>query len=490
MSQKAPSVSFHFTTLFSSPDFDGIWRPIIFESNSLRKVLIMQQQEDGSPVSSILEKPMADENGGNSSDPYISVRSLWKVFGRNPERVLQPEFADRDKAFFQNEFGNVVGLRDVNFEVRKGETFVIMGLSGSGKSTLVRCLLRLIEPTSGEIIISGEDITGMTDKELVDFRRAKIAMVFQHYGLMPHRNVLDNAAWGLEVQGVTKEERYERTRKTLEIVGLGGWEDSYPRQLSGGMQQRVGLARALVVNTDILLMDEPFSGLDPLIRRQMQDELLNLQTELQKTIVFITHDLNEALKLGDHIAIMHDGAVAQIGSPEDIVLRPEDEYVGDFTQDVRLESVLTATKVMVGPKATVMGRQGPRAALHTIGESDGDVAWVVDSHEKYVGLLTISSAERALRAGVKRFDEAWDYVDSNYLPVSPVTTFDALIPIAMSSDFPIPVVDAENTLVGEVHRSALAEAIAETSSVDQDYAANAAMNAANAAESGEDAPSQ
>ena len=428
--------------------------------------------------------PADSQNGADENGNYITVKSLWKVFGRNPERVLQPEYADKDKGFFQSEFGNVVGLRDVNFEVKRGETFVIMGLSGSGKSTLVRCLLRLIDPTSGAIVIDGEDITKMNDKELVDFRRAKIAMVFQHYGLLPHRNVLDNASWGLEVQGIEKEERYARTRKALATVGLAGWEQSYPRQLSGGMQQRVGLARALVVDTDILLMDEPFSGLDPLIRRQMQDELLNLQTELQKTIVFITHDLNEALKLGDHIAIMHDGAVAQIGSPEDIVLRPEDEYVGDFTQDVRLESILSANKVMVTPKATLMGRQGPRAALHTIGESDGDVAWVVDSHEKYVGLLSISAAERALRAGVKRFDEAWDYVDREYLPVAPTTTFDALIPIAMSSDFPIPVVDEENTLVGEVHRGALAEALAETSTVDQDYEANAALNAAIAAENG------
>ena len=422
------------------------------------------------------------ENGRNDGGPYISVSSLWKVFGRNPERVMSPEHAEKDKSFFQSEFGNVVGLRDVSFDVKKGETFVVMGLSGSGKSTLVRCLLRLIEPTAGGIVIAGENVTSMTDKDLVDFRRAKIAMVFQHYGLMPHRNVLDNAAWGLEVQGVEKEDRYDRTRKILEIVGLAGWEDAYPRQLSGGMQQRVGLARALVVDTEILLMDEPFSGLDPLIRRQMQDELLNLQTELQKTIVFITHDLNEALKLGDHIAIMHDGVVAQIGSPEDIVLRPEDEYVGDFTQDVRLESVLTASKVMVTPKATVMGRQGPRAALHTIGESDGDVAWVVNGRAQYAGLLSIASAERALRAGVKRFDEAWDYVDRTYLPVSPATTFDSLIPIAMSSDFPIPVVDDRNTLVGEIHRSALAEALAETSTVDQDYAANAAINAAIAAE--------
>ncbi len=430
--------------------------------------------------------PTAEPTPGNGSEPYVSVKSLWKVFGRNPARALEPEYADKDKAFLQSELGNVVGLRNVNFEVRKGETFIVMGLSGSGKSTLVRCLLRLIDPTAGQVIIDGQDIINLSDKELVEFRRAKIAMVFQHYGLMPHRSVLDNAAWGLEIQGVSKEERYERTRRMLTMVGLDGWENSYPRQLSGGMQQRVGLARALVVDTDILLMDEPFSGLDPLIRRQMQDELLNLQSELQKTIVFITHDLNEALKLGDHIAIMHNGEVAQIGSPEDIVLRPEDEYVGDFTQDVRLESVLTAGKVMVSPKATVMGHQGPRAALHTIGQSDGDVAWVVDRHECYVGLLSISNTERALRAGVKRFDEAWQFVDQEYKPVSSTTTFDELIPLAMGSDFPIPVTNNDNVLVGEVHRSALAEALAETSSVDPDYAANAALNAAIAAEADSD----
>ncbi len=428
----------------------------------------------------------AEPAQGSGSEPYILVQSLWKVFGKNPEQVLEPKHAGKDKAFFRSELGNVLALRDVNFEVRKGETFVFMGLSGSGKSTLVRCLLRLIEPTAGEIIIDGADITQMTDKELVDFRRTKIAMVFQHYGLMPHRNVLDNAAWGLEVQGVAKEERYERTRKILSLVGLGGWEDSYPRQLSGGMQQRVGLARALVVNTDILLMDEPFSGLDPLIRRQMQDELLNLQTEFQKTIVFITHDLNEALKLGDHIAIMHDGGIVQIGSPEDIVLHPEDEYVGDFTQDVRLESVLTASKVMVSPKATVMGHQGPRAALHTIGNSDGDVAWVVDRQERYMGLLSITNTEKALRAGVKRFDKAWEFIDQEHQSVSPSTTFDQLIPLAMGTDFPIPVTNADNMLIGEVHRSALAEALAETSSVDSDYASNAALNAASLAENSND----
>ncbi len=416
--------------------------------------------------------------------PYIRVSSVWKVFGKNPERVLDPQYAGRDKSYFQSEMGNVIGLHDVSFEVGRGETFVIMGLSGSGKSTMVRCLIRLIEPTAGEIIIGGRNITDMTDKELMEFRRQNIAMVFQHYGLQPHRNVLDNASWGLEVQGMAKPERYARTKEVLELVGLAGWEESYPRQLSGGMQQRVGLARALAVDTDILLMDEPFSGLDPLIRRQMQDELLRLQDELHKTIVFITHDLNEALKLGDRIAIMHDGQIAQIGSPEDIVLRPEDEYVGDFTQDVRLESVLTASKVMVAPKATVMGHQGPRAALHTIGNSDGDAAWVVDMREHYIGMLTISGAERALRAGVKRIDEAWEYVDLEYQSVPPTTTFDALIPIAMASEYPIPCCDENNVLVGEVYRSALAKALAETSIQNTDYEANAAENAALAEESG------
>ena len=427
-------------------------------------------------------EPQSEPADGGRAGPIIKVDSVWKVFGKNPEQILAPKHADKSKSEIQSELGAVIGLHNVSFEVQRGETFVIMGLSGSGKSTMVRCLIRLIEPTAGSIVIDGNSVMGMSDRELMEFRRSKIAMVFQHYGLMPHRNVLENAAWGLEVQGVPEPERHERTREILKMVGLDGWEASYPRQLSGGMQQRVGLARALVVNTDILLMDEPFSGLDPLIRRQMQDELLRIQEELQKTIVFITHDLNEALKLGDRIAIMHDGRVAQIGSPEDIVLRPEDEYVGDFTQDVRLESVLTASKVMVTPKATVMGHQGPRAALHTIGASDGDAAWIVDRRERYLGLLTITNAQKALRAGVRRIDEAMSYVDREYTAASPATNFDKLIQMAMSSDYPIPITDADNLLVGEVHRSALAEALAETSTADPDYEANAAANVALAAE--------
>ena len=436
-------------------------------------------EETGADIEGL---PLAETTGGDNTAPIIKVESIWKVFGRNPDRALAPQNSAKSKPELQSELGVVVGLHDVSFEVHRGETFVIMGLSGSGKSTMVRCLIRLIEPTAGSIVIEGEDITEMTDRELMEFRRDKIAMVFQHYGLMPHRNVLENASWGLEVQGMSEPERHARAREVLSMVGLEGWEQAYPRQLSGGMQQRVGLARALVVDTDIMLMDEPFSGLDPLIRRQMQDELLRLQDELQKTIVFITHDLNEALKLGSRIAIMQDGRVVQIGSPEDIVLRPEAEYVGDFTQDVRLEGVLTASRVMVPPKATVLGHQGPRAALHTIGASDGDAAWIVDRSQRYIGLLTIARANDALKAGINRLDLGLGYVNQGYETVSPETTFDVLIPMAMTSDYPIPVIDGDNRLVGEIHRSALAEALAETSAADADYEANAVVNAALAAE--------
>lgn len=397
----------------------------------------------------------------DAGDSLIGVDSVWKVFGPNPQRVLDLQYRGRGKSFFQRKFGNVVGLQDVSFRVKRGETFVIMGLSGSGKSTMVRCLIRLIDPTSGEIVIDGENLTGMSDKELMEFRRSKMAMVFQHYGLQPHRNVMDNASWGLEVQGVDRAERYSRTREVLELVGLGGWEESFPSQLSGGMQQRVGLARALAVDTDVLLMDEPFSGLDPLIRHQMQDELLRLQTELRKTIVFITHDLAEAVKLGDRVAIMHDGRVAQIGSAEDIVLRPESAHVAEFTREVRLESILTAKHIMSAPRFTATRRQEPRATLRTIGS--GDVIWVVDRSDKYIGMLSRGNAERAVRDGAQRLEEAWDYIDRDYTRVTADATFDELIPILMASDLPVPCCDSNDVLVGEVHRDDLAEALAGSS---------------------------
>ncbi|KUK31698.1 MAG: Quaternary-amine-transporting ATPase [Thermoanaerobacterales bacterium 50_218] len=238
--------------------------------------------------------------------------------------------------------GAVVAVRNVSFRVKRGEVFVIMGLSGSGKSTLIRCLLRLIEPTSGQVIVDGEDVTAMDEKQLIQFRRNKVAMVFQHYGLLPHRNVLENVAFGLKLRGVSREEREERALKAIEQVGLKGWEKYYPGSLSGGMQQRVGIARALVQDPDILLMDEPFSSLDPLIRREMQDELLKLQESVKKTIIFVTHDLNEALRLGDRMAVMREGVFVQVGKPQDIIIKPADEYVRRFVQDERRMALVAA----------------------------------------------------------------------------------------------------------------------------------------------------
>lgn len=382
----------------------------------------------------------------------IAVRSLWKVFGENAERAMSPEFAQRPKNEIQSELGCVVALHDVDFDVYEGETFVVMGLSGSGKSTLVRCLIRLIEPTSGEIQFFGDDIRKYGSQELLDFRRHKASMVFQHYGLLPHRSVLDNAAWGLEVQGVDRETRYAKAREVLDLVGLKGWEDRFPTELSGGMQQRVGIARALSVDPEVLLMDEPFSGLDPLIRREMQEELIRLQHDLHKTIVFITHDLDEALLLGDRIMIMRDGRVIQTGSPEEIVLNPEDEYVGEFTRDVRRESVLTAEHVMSPPHVVIRGYQGPRAALHAMRQADAPAAIVVDIDRNVLGVLTIEQAVQSAREGVEHVRDCVSEIPT----VSPDTSFEELIPLGMSAEVLVPVTDARGRLLGEIHRADIA----------------------------------
>ena len=270
----------------------------------------------------------------NQRDPQIQVEGLWKIFGNNAERVFEPEYISKSRDDVQNELGAIVGLRDVSFNVEAGKIFVVMGLSGSGKSTLARCLIRIIEATRGKILFDGEDILTYSPKQLREFRRKKIAMVFQHYGLLPHRRVLDNVAFGLEIQDVEKAARYRAAAEAIETVGLGGWENYYPREMSGGMQQRVGIARALAVDPAVLIMDEPFSGLDPLIRRRMQDELISIETQVHKTIVFITHDLNEAIKIGDRVAIMRDGVIVQEGDPREIVTRPADDYVADFVRDV------------------------------------------------------------------------------------------------------------------------------------------------------------
>lgn len=278
--------------------------------------------------------------------PTITVAHLWKVFGPRPERVVGSPLADLSRAELRARTGCLAAVRDVSFDVRPGEVFVVMGLSGSGKSTLVRCLTRLIEPTSGEISIDGEPVRAMNAKRLRDLRRRRVAMVFQHFGLLPHRQVLDNIAYGLEIQGVGRAERHRRAGEMLGLVGLDGHEHQYPDQLSGGMQQRVGLARALATDPAVLLFDEPFSALDPLIRRDMQTEVRRLHAEVGKTLLFITHDLAEALTLGDRIAVMRDGELVQVGTPEDLVGAPADDYVADFVRDVPRSDVLTLRWIM------------------------------------------------------------------------------------------------------------------------------------------------
>ena len=382
----------------------------------------------------------------------IEVDGVWKVFGSRPERALQPENESKSRAEIQEELGLVVGLRDVSFTVDPGEIFVVMGLSGSGKSTLVRCLIRLIEATKGQVRFDGEDILTYSPEQMMEFRRSKVAMVFQHYALLPHRQVLDNVAYGLEIRGMDKADRHKEATKAIETVGLKGWEDYYPSEMSGGMQQRVGLARALAVNPDVLLMDEPFSGLDPLIRREMQDELVSLQSELRKTIVFITHDLNEALKLGDRIAIMRDGEIIQEGSPEEIVTLPSDEYVTEFVRDVSRGKVIQAKAIMREPDVVVHEWQGPRAALHIMDSHGIDEVFLIARDSTLRGILTEEQMDALASQGVKSLERV---EVTPALTTSPETYIEDIIPIAAQSRHPVAVVADNGSLLGEIRRGAL-----------------------------------
>ncbi len=280
------------------------------------------------------------------SSVCLRIDGVWKVFGNRPKRALALADDGATRSEILSETGHTIGVRDVTFDVSYGETFVVMGLSGSGKSTLLRCVAQLIATTRGSITLEGSELTTMSETELREVRRKKLSMVFQHFGLFPHRRVIDNVAYGLEVQGVSRSSRYETANEILTLVGLEGWGDHYPQQLSGGMQQRVGLARALAVDPAVLFFDEPFSALDPLIRRDMQDELLRLQGEMNRTIVFVTHDFDEAIKLGDRIAIMKDGEFDQVGTAEELIADPATDYVREFTKDVSRSKVLTVSSVM------------------------------------------------------------------------------------------------------------------------------------------------
>ena len=383
----------------------------------------------------------------------MTVRGLWKIYGENPEKVMEPEHLAKSKSEILEELGNVVALQDVSFDVPSGKTLVVMGLSGSGKSTLIRCLIRLIEPVAGEIEVEGEDILQYTEKELTRFHRSKTAMVFQHFGLMPHRNVASNIRWGLEVRDLPPDEVDARTAEAIEQVGLVGWERAYPRELSGGMQQRVGLARALAVDPDILLMDEPFSGLDPLIRTQMQDELLRLQSELHKTIIFITHDLNEALKLGDRIVIMRDGRVIQNSVPKDIVLNPNDDYVAEFTRNVQAAEVLTAGTVATQPKTKFLSGTSAEDAMRDMDSHASAVGFIVGTDGEYLGAV-----ERSALNNVSV--DIIDLISTNITCVDEHTPFKVILPEMIVHHNPIAVVDESGRLIGEVLPETVANQLA------------------------------
>ncbi|MCG0239490.1 MAG: glycine betaine/L-proline ABC transporter ATP-binding protein [Firmicutes bacterium] len=387
----------------------------------------------------------------------IEVRGLTKIFGPQPQRALALLEQGLSKEEVMAKTGHSVGLYNVSLSIGEGEIFVIMGLSGSGKSTLIRCLNRLVEPTAGEIWLRGQNLLELDERGLRALRQRTMSMVFQRFGLLPHRTVLENVAYGLEVQKVPRREREERALRWLEVVGLKGWEKAYPRQLSGGMQQRVGIARALCTDPEILLMDEPFSALDPLIRREMQDELLALQSRLNKTIVFITHDLDEALRLGNRIAILRDGQVVQVGTPEEILSNPADDYVAEFTRDVNRSRVLTARSAMYKPRAVVVERGGPWAALRVMEEQALSSVFVVDGEQRFVGLVTVEAAVAAAQKGLTDLRE----LAIREVPTAaPDTYLEDLIPVAAHSKWPIAVLDGAGRLVGVIPRVAVLRALA------------------------------
>lgn len=397
------------------------------------------------------------------SDPYdtgraiLQVKSLTKIFGPQPARAMELLDQGNTKEEILKITGSTVGVNQASFEVQRGEIFVIMGLSGSGKSTLLRCLNRLIEPTSGEIYVEGQEITRLPEKELRQIRQKHISMVFQHFALFPHRTVLDNVAYGLEVQRIPKSQRRQQAQEALELVGLGEWAHHYPSQLSGGMQQRVGLARAFCNNPSILLMDEAFSALDPLIREEMQDELLHLQSQMNKSIVFITHDLNEALKLGDRIALMRDGSIVQIGTPEEIVSKPADEYVARFVRGVDITRVLTAQDLMKKPEPTVTPKDGPRVALRRMREKGISSIFVVERNRKLIGLVTADDAYQGAARGETNLS---NLMTQDFERVSPDAHVEEILPVVANARAPVAVVDSESRLAGVIVRGSVLEALA------------------------------
>ncbi|MGE7604663.1 quaternary amine ABC transporter ATP-binding protein [Peribacillus sp. NPDC097675] len=387
--------------------------------------------------------------------PYVEVRNVSKIFGKSPKAATDLLKQGKTKKEILKETGQTVGVNNVNFEIYPGEIFVIMGLSGSGKSTLIRMFNRLIDPTLGEILIENEDIVKMNAARLRKVRQQKISMVFQNFALFPHKTILENAEYGLEIQKVDSKVRHEKAMSALEAVGLKGYEEQYPSQLSGGMQQRVGLARALASDTDVLLMDEAFSALDPLIRKDMQDELLEIQEQYKKTIIFITHDLDEALRIGDRIALMKDGSVIQLGTPEQIMMNPANEFVEKFVEDVDLSKVLTASHVMKRPEKIAVDR-GPRVALEIMRKQGYSSIFVVDRKQTLLGAVSAEQARQAL----SNDQTISEVMSSDILTVPEDELLVNLMDDMATSSLPISVIDDKRRLKGIIVRGAVIGALA------------------------------
>lgn len=387
----------------------------------------------------------------------ISIQNLYKIFGSSPKEALKLVKSGKSKEEIYDSTGMTVGVQSASFDVEAGEIFVVMGLSGSGKSTLVRMINRLIEPTDGAVIIDGENVTTMTEQELVKFRRKKMSMVFQSFALMPHMSVVDNVAFGLELDGVAKDVRHERALDALKQVGLEEWANALPSELSGGMQQRVGLARGLAVDPDILLMDEAFSALDPLIRTEMQDELLKLQDRHERTIVFISHDLDEALRIGDRIAIMEGGRVVQVGTPEDILQNPADDYVRAFFRGVDPTGVISAGDIARDTQPTVIWHTkagGPRATLERLNNQDREYAYILSSERQFHGVVSTDSLRDLIE---KTPDDPNRKLEDAFIKeVQAVNEADYLqdiLPQVASHSWPVPVVDENGVYKGVVSKN-------------------------------------
>lgn len=382
----------------------------------------------------------------------ITVNNLFKIFGKNPEKAIPLIEQGKSKDEILEETGNTIGINDASFEVEEKEMFVIMGLSGSGKSTVLRCLNRLIEPTKGTIKIGDEDVTKVSKERLLEMRRKTMSMVFQNFGLFPHRTVANNVEYGLEISGMEKEERRKKAYDALEKVGLRGYEEQKPSELSGGMQQRVGLARALANDPEILLMDEAFSALDPLIRADMQDELLELQAEVNKTVVFITHDLDEALKIGDRIAIMKDGYVVQVGTPEEILTNPADDYVKAFVQNVDRTKIITANAIMRKAPTVQIPKDGPSVAIRNMEKTGVSTTYVVDDKRQLKGIVTIDDAVKLKEKEEKNLS---DIINPDIEVCGPDTPINSLLTKSIQSKYPIAVIDEDSKLLGIVDRATI-----------------------------------